>query len=119
MIPISEETYANHALELRRGTIVLAVLSMLKEPYYGYGLLQALEAADVPVDAGTLYPLLRRLEGQGILSSAWDTSEARPRKFYQLSTQGYVFYKRLHGEWDKTQKKLQTMLNKGEENGNN
>lgn len=78
---------------------MLAILSQLQVPRYGYGLLQVLEHAEVPIDAGTLYPLLRRLERQGVLESSWETSEARPRKYYRLSEQGVRLYGELVQEW--------------------
>lgn len=90
---------ANQLLELRRGVIVLAILSQLQTPRYGYGLLQNLEHSRIPIDAGTLYPLLRRLEKQGILESSWETNEARPRKYYRLSDDGERLYKELVQEW--------------------
>lgn len=93
------EFFSNQLLELRRGTIVLAILSQLQTPRYGYGLLQILEQAQVPIDAGTLYPLLRRLEKQGVLESAWETNETRPRKYYRLSDQGTGLYSELVREW--------------------
>ena len=77
-----------HLQELRRGTIVLASLQLLRTPGYGYGLLEQLASAGFPTDANTLYPLLRRLEKQGFLESEWNTDEARPRKFYRTSEAG-------------------------------
>lgn len=77
-----------HLQELRRGTIVLASLQLLRTPGYGYGLLEQLASAGFPTDANTLYPLLRRLEKQGYLESEWNTDEARPRKFYRTSQAG-------------------------------
>ena len=77
-----------HLQELRRGTIVLACLRLLEQPGYGYGLLEQLGERGFPTDANTLYPLLRRLEKQGHLTSEWNTDEARPRKFYRTSTAG-------------------------------
>jgi DNA-binding PadR family transcriptional regulator len=77
-----------HLQELRRGTIVLACLRLLEKPGYGYGLLEELGERGFPTDANTLYPLLRRLEKQGFLTSEWNTDEARPRKFYRTSTAG-------------------------------
>jgi PadR family transcriptional regulator PadR len=85
--------------ELRRGSVVLASLVALERPGYGYGLLDALERAGFPVAANTLYPLLRRLESQGLLTSEWDTSEARPRKFYRTSADGARIAARLRSEW--------------------
>lgn len=94
------EFLTTHRQELRRGTVVLACLLALREPGYGYGLLDALAAAGVPVEANTLYPLLRRLESQGLLISEWDTTEARPRKFYRTSPEGLVMARELQTEWD-------------------
>jgi len=68
-----------HLQELRRGTVVLACLLILRQPNYGYALLDLLERSGFAVDANTLYPLLRRLEKQGLLTSDWNTDESRPR----------------------------------------
>lgn len=86
-------------LELRRGTITLAVLSQLSEPQYGYSLVTMLGEKGMQVEPGTLYPLLRRLEKQGLLDSKWDTDEARPRKYYLLSKTGKEVYDLLIEEW--------------------
>ena len=89
MIDVSDdETLDTHLQELRRGTVVLACLRLLTAPGYGYGLLEELAARGFTTDANTLYPLLRRLEKQGYLTSEWNTDEARPRKFYRTSTAG-------------------------------
>lgn len=77
-----------HLQELRRGTVVVASLSALQRPGHGYGLLQTLADYGFSVDANTLYPLLRRLEDQGLLTSEWNTSDARPRKVYATSARG-------------------------------
>jgi DNA-binding PadR family transcriptional regulator len=84
---------------MRRGAIILAVMSRLDRSEYGYSLVQILENNGLTVEPGTLYPLLRRLEKQGLLESSWDTSESRPRKYYRVSTQGKELYKRLLEEW--------------------
>lgn len=73
---------------MRRGSVVLACLLALRSPGYGYGLLERLQERGIDVDANTLYPLLRRLEEQGLLVSEWDTDGARPRKYYRTSKQG-------------------------------
>jgi PadR family transcriptional regulator, regulatory protein PadR len=91
---------ATHRQELRRGTVVVACLLALREPGYGYGLLDALAQAGIAVEANTLYPLLRRLETQGLLVSEWDTSEARPRKFYRTSPAGAAMARQLRSEWE-------------------
>lgn len=90
---------AGHLQELRRGTVVLACLSTLSSPHYGYGLLETLEEAGFSVDGNTLYPLLRRLEKQELLTSEWNTEQARPRKFYQVSPQGAALLETLMQEW--------------------
>ncbi|MDY0908748.1 PadR family transcriptional regulator [Microbacterium sp. CFBP9034] len=82
------EILDTHLQELRRGTIVLACLRLLEKPGYGYGLLEELDGHGFPTDANTLYPLLRRLEKQGHLTSEWNTDEARPRKFYRTNAAG-------------------------------
>ena len=84
----TDETTAGHLQELRRGTVVLACLIRLRTPDYGYALLESLNGLGITVDANTLYPLLRRLEKQGLLTSEWNTDEARPRKFYRTSAAG-------------------------------
>ncbi|WP_229852462.1 PadR family transcriptional regulator [Streptomyces albospinus] len=88
-----------HRQELRRGSVVLASLLALRTPGYGYGLLNELERAGMPVAGNTLYPLLRRLEGQGLLTSEWDTSQARPRKVYRTSRDGTRLAQALLREW--------------------
>ena len=93
------EAFETHLQELRRGTIVLACLQLLQTPGYGYGLLQDLEAAGFETEANTLYPLLRRLEKQGHLTSYWNTEESRPRKFYHTSQAGVRLAEVLHQEW--------------------
>ena len=90
---------AAQAQELRRGTVVLACLALLEEPQYGYALLETLGAAGLPVDGNTLYPLLRRLEKQGLLTSEWNTDEPRPRKFYRVSPEGSRVRIGLVREW--------------------
>jgi PadR family transcriptional regulator, regulatory protein PadR len=88
-----------HLQELRRGTVVLASLHLLQMAGYGYGLLKDLELGGFDTDANTLYPLLRRLEKQGYLTSEWNTEEARPRKFYRTSADGIRLADTLHREW--------------------
>src|SRR3954453_472584 len=83
-----DATLAGHLQELRRGTVVVASLMVLREPGYGYSLLETLGGAGFEVEANTRYPLLRRLEAQGLLTSEWNTDEARPRKFYRTTEAG-------------------------------
>ncbi len=103
-------------VELKRGTLVLLVLSQLRTQEYGYSLVQKLEEKNAPIDAGTLYPLLRRLEKQKLLVSEWDTSESRPRKFYMLSQEGKEVYARLKTEWEFLSKHLENLLMEDEDN---
>jgi len=95
----TDATVASHLQELRRGTVVVASLTVLRSPGYGYSLLETLSAAGFEVEANTLYPLLRRLETQGLLTSAWNTDEARPRKFYTTTEQGSAIADLLRTEW--------------------
>ena len=94
-----DETTAGHRQELRRGTVVLACLVRLRVPDYGYALLESLNGLGITVDANTLYPLLRRLEKQGLLTSEWNTEEARPRKFYRTSADGDRLADVLTADW--------------------
>lgn len=96
----------NLTQELKRGTLVLAVLTCAREPRYGYALVTLLQEKGVDIEQNTLYPLLRRLEKQGILESTWDTSESRPRKYYQISPEGVKLTEALTREW----KKMNTVI---------
>ena len=97
-------------IDLRRGTLVLAVLSNLSQPKYGYSLLQSMEERGIHIEANTLYPLLRRLESQGLLQSEWDTAESRPRKYYVLSDRGKVLYIQLRDEWRRMSREMENLL---------
>jgi len=101
-------------VDLRRGTLVLAVLCMLSQPKYGYMLLQDMENKGIRIEANTLYPLMRRLENQGLLKSQWDTAESRPRKYYELSERGRALYVRLREEWRRMAREMENLL-RGEE----
>ena len=107
---VQTDLIQSQQLEMRRGTIVLAILSQLDHPRYGYDLLQTLEYAAFTIDAGTLYPLLRRLEKQGVLESTWETSETRPRKYYRRSAVGDQFYVRLRQEWTEMTHAINEMI---------
>src|SRR6188768_1547167 len=96
---MDEELLSTHLQELRRGTVVLACLLILRQSNYGYALLDLLERSGFAVDANTLYPLLRRLEKQGLLTSDWNTEESRPRKFYRTSDQGTALAAALRHDW--------------------
>lgn len=103
-------------LELRRGTITLGVFSQLSRPQYGYSLVSLLNEKGISVEPGTLYPLLRRLEKQGLLISEWDTNESRPRKYYLLSKMGEKVYSLLVKEWEEIVHNLNKVIdNEGNE----
>lgn len=106
----AEELIKTFSVELKRGSLVLLVLSQLREQEYGYSLIQKLEDKGAPIEAGTLYPLLRRLEKQQLLISEWDTTESRPRKFYVLSELGKEVYIELKREWQLLSNQLERML---------
>ncbi len=109
-----DELISSLIIELKRGTLVLSVLSQLNNPEYGYSLAQKLEEKNTPIEAGTLYPLLRRLEKQNLLKSEWDTSESRPRKFYVLSEEGKKVYRSLKKEWRNLSEQLEVLLKEDE-----
>jgi PadR family transcriptional regulator, regulatory protein PadR len=108
-----QETLQSLTQELRRGTVVIGVLSQLSEPQYGYSLVSILEEKGFTIDPGTLYPLLRRLEKQNLLESKWDTNEARPRKYYLLSPSGKEVYRQLCKEWESMKASLEVLLEGG------
>ena len=99
--------YENLKMELRRGSLILAVLAQLRTEQYGYTLRKALAEHGMEVDEGTLYPLLRRLETQGLLSSEWREEDKRNKRFYVLSAEGRLMLKQLLAEW----KNIDTSLN--------
>lgn len=94
-----EALNGKHDLELRRGVLVLSVLSQLRTPQYGYSLRQALASAGMSIEEGTLYPLLRRLESMGLLASEWRIEDGPPRRYYTLSPQGLRHYQDLSASW--------------------
>jgi PadR family transcriptional regulator PadR len=85
--------------DLRKGVLVLAVLSQLRTAQYGYSLRQALAERGMPIEEGTLYPLLRRLEAQGLLDSEWRIDDGPPRRYYLLSEPGSETYRQLAAAW--------------------
>ena len=92
----------NLRMELRRGVVVLAVLSQMDTARYGYDLIRQLSESGLDVEEGTLYPLLRRLEKQGLLESEWEMGDSRPRKYYRISRQGAKVLAVLAAEWEHT-----------------
>lgn len=108
-----KDLLTNLVQELRRGTLILSVLSQLKEPKYGYSLVQSLEEKGVTIDPNTLYPLLRRLEKQGLLISEWEIGESKPRKYYHRTQVGNEIYLELRQQWETISKSMNGLL--GEE----
>lgn len=102
--------------ELRRGVIILAVLSQLHEEQYGYSLMKRLEDQGMQIDQGTLYPLLRRLEDQNLLQSDWRVDTSRPRRYYILSEVGKQVLQEMATEWSRIKTTVDELLNnqKGE-----
>lgn len=100
--------------ELKRGTLVLSVLLNADESFYGYSLVTRLQDSGVDIEQNTLYPLLRRLEKQGLLESNWDTSESRPRKYYRISSYGEEILDILKKEWVKTNKVINGLMDREE-----
>jgi PadR family transcriptional regulator PadR len=98
-MPIEEDIFDKLRLELRRGCLVLGVLGELRAERYGYTLRKALGDAGLEIDESTLYPLLRRLETQGLLTSEWREEERRNKRFYRLSADGEALLARLADEW--------------------
>ena len=93
------DAFGKLELELRRGVVVLAALSQLRKPRYGYELRQALADRSMPIEEGTLYPLLRRLEAQGLLKSEWKIEDGPPRRYYSLNADGRKLLKKLTESW--------------------
>jgi PadR family transcriptional regulator PadR len=107
---MSSELYENLRLELRRGSVIVAVLAALRSEQYGYTLRKVLADAGLPVDEGTLYPLLRRLESQGLLVSEWREEDKRNKRFYRLSHEGKSILKQLLAEWKTINESLKAIL---------
>lgn len=107
----ADDHLSSIVMEMRRGVLILGVLSRLAVSEYGYSLAQTLEREGFPIEPGTLYPLLRRLEKQGLLDSTWDTSENRPRKYYKLSVKGQKIYEELIVEWQKISGSITALVN--------
>ena len=117
------EQYHKLTQELRRGILVLAALSQLKEEKYGYALISSLAEQGLDIDQGTLYPLLRRLESQGLLQSEWNVEGSRPRRYYVISPEGSRILVNLTGEWrnltNVMEKLLDDISSEGEQNESN
>jgi PadR family transcriptional regulator, regulatory protein PadR len=107
---LNSEVFENLKLELRRGCLTLAVLTQLRAERYGYTLRKALADDGLEIDEGTLYPLLRRLESQGLLASQWREEDKRNKRFYHLSPVGEQILEQLLGEWQRINTSLSKIL---------
>ena len=105
-----DELVSGFILELRRGTIILCVLAELKTPTYGYNLVSELSDTGIAIEANTLYPLLRRLESQGLLISSWNTDGAKPRKYYETTAFGKEVLEELKKHWRNTVQSMDDIL---------
>lgn len=108
--PETSEVFENLRLELRRGSLILAVLAAMKSEQYGYTLRKVLAEHGMEIDEGTLYPLLRRLEVQGLLKSQWREEDKRNKRFYHLSPEGKLVLKQLLTEWQQIDSSLTEIL---------
>lgn len=104
------DQYQKLTQELRRGILVLAALSQLKEEKYGYALINSLAEKGLDIEQGTLYPLLRRLESQGLLKSEWNVEGSRPRRYYVINSEGKETLLNLTAEWREITQVMDTLL---------
>lgn len=115
MADTRESPVNKQELELRRGALVLAVLSQLRDAQYGYSLRQALADRGMPIEEGTLYPLLRRLEAQGLLASEWRIEDGPPRRYYRLNNAGEAMLAELTGIWNALAATMAGLLEEGKD----
>jgi PadR family transcriptional regulator PadR len=105
-----DELFENLRLELRRGCLTVAVLAQLRAEHYGYTLRKALAELGLAIDEGTLYPLLRRLESQGLLLSEWREEDKRNKRFYRLSPAGRQILEQLLAEWQQLNQSIDRIV---------
>ncbi|KAA6463158.1 PadR family transcriptional regulator [Acidobacteria bacterium AB60] len=110
MVAIADSLHENLRLELRRGCLTLAVLGQLREEHYGYTLRKALADRGLEIEESTLYPLLRRLESQGLLVSEWREEDKRNKRFYRLSPEGAGVLEYLASEWKRLNAAMENIL---------
>lgn len=115
----NSEVFENLRLELRRGSLIVAVLAELRAEQYGYTLRKSLEENGIAIDEGTLYPLLRRLETQGLLASEWREQDKRTKRFYRLSPQGESILRQLLQEWETLSASVEAILQRRNPGPNN
>ena len=109
-MPAEGDIFETLRQELRRGSLILAVLGQLKREHYGYTLRTKLASQGIELDEGTLYPLLRRLESHGLLVSEWREEDSRKKRFYRLSQAGRTVLKQLAAEWEGLNVSLSRLL---------
>ena len=105
-----DEVVSGLIQEFRRGTLIMLVLSQLKKPMYGYNLVKILEEASIPIEGNTLYPLMRRLESQGLLKSEWETDGAKPRKYYMITEDGTAVLEKIKKYWMELSSNISRLL---------
>lgn len=111
---MNSDLFENLRLELRRGCLVLGVLGALRQEQYGYTLRKILAEHGMEIDESTLYPLLRRLESQGLLSSQWREQDKRNKRFYIVTSEGEEILERLLTEWRNMDSSLRALLKEQE-----
>jgi PadR family transcriptional regulator, regulatory protein PadR len=109
-MPVEDDLFEKLRLELRRGSLILGVLGALKQERYGYTLRKELAQAGLEIDESALYPMLRRLESQGLLTSEWREEDKRNKRFYRLSQDGEAVTAQLADEWRAINRSLNTLL---------
>jgi len=111
-MPNRQELFENLRIELRSGCVIVAALAQLRTEHYGYTLRKALSEVGMDIEENTLYPLLRRLEGQGLLTSQWREEDKRRKRFYRLSPLGESILGDLLEEWQGINRALNRLLRK-------
>ena len=109
---LRDELFENLRIELRSGVLIVATLAQLREEQYGYTLRKSLADIGMDIDESTLYPLLRRLENQGLLTSEWREENSRRKRFYRLSREGKLMLDALLEEWSGINRALNRILRK-------
>jgi PadR family transcriptional regulator PadR len=110
MDPSSQDVFDNLRLELRRGSLILAVLAQLRQEHYGYTLRKTLADQGIEIEESTLYPLLRRLESQGLLVSEWREEDKRNKRFYRVSPLGSDVLAQLLAEWESIHRSISQVV---------
>ena len=114
---MADATLENLRLELRRGSLILAVLAELRAEQYGYTLRKSLAAGGVEIEESALYPMLRRLESQGLLTSTWREEDSRNKRFYRLTREGKTVFSQLIDEWRALNASLERIVGDGRSHG--